>query len=86
MTVCYATMERSAAQARWETLHEERPYHNGTHRSWAKEMSPEHPYYRDSGVNIWVAPRDINPDDDFLGGRVDDDDEDPGTGGNQPGA
>lgn len=51
-------MERSAAQRRWEALHDEKSgqWHDGTHESWATKRSAQYPYHRDDGVNIWVAP------------------------------
>ena len=65
-TVCYLTMVREAARARYERLHEDAPWHDGSFESWSPKPSREHPYHRDMGVNIWVAPEDLAPDDDFL--------------------
>ena len=66
MTVDYALMERAAAQRRWEKLHEDRPYHDGTHASWAKDPSPAHPYHRDDGTTVWVSLTDHGFGGDFL--------------------
>lgn len=65
-TVCYATMEQAAAQAKWERLHEKRPWHDGSFTHWAEKPSDSHPYHHSHGVTIWVADQDLSPDDDFL--------------------
>lgn len=64
--VCYATMEQAAADARYARIHDERKWHDGTFRRWAKEPSREHPYRYDFGVTIGVAATDLHPDDTFL--------------------
>lgn len=64
--VCYATMEKQAALARYAELHQDLPYHDGTFSHWAKERSSLTPYRFDDGVNIGVALVDYQPDDDFL--------------------
>lgn len=64
--VCFATMEEQAARRRYHDLHEKAAFHDGTFTEWAEKASGEFPYHRDDGVTIWVADRDLNPDDDFL--------------------
>lgn len=64
MTVCRAEMELATAQARYERLHEKRPWHDGTFADWATEPDVDHPYHYRSGVQIWVAERDL-----ALGGK-----------------
>jgi hypothetical protein len=65
--ICYATMEREAANAKWEALHKDRPWHNGIWSSWGQERSTGHPYFRDHGVRIGVtADSDLRPTDTFL--------------------
>lgn len=59
-------MERTAADARYAKLHDDRKWHDGTFTSWVKEQSTSHPYRFDFGVTIGVADTDIRPDDDFL--------------------
>lgn len=59
-------MQEKAAQRRWEILHQERPYHDGSFESWSKEPSLSHPFKYDDGVMIWVSKDDLSPDDDFL--------------------
>lgn len=80
-TVCYPAMEAEAAQARYESLHEKRPYHDGTFKSWAKDRSAKHPYHFKAGVTISVASVDLNPHDHFLGDSCD---ECSPSGGNAP--
>lgn len=66
LTICYLSMERAAANERFEAKHKDRPYHDGYRKSWAKERSPQHPYHFRDGVNVWVHDVDLSPDDDFL--------------------
>lgn len=65
-TTCYATREKEAALAKWQALHANAPWHNGTESSWSKVQDEGHPYRYDMGVTLWVATRDVNPDDQFL--------------------
>lgn len=65
-SICYATREREAAEAKYAALHEKRPYHDGTYESWAEKRTDDHPYHYSDGVTIWVAEQDVNPDDKFL--------------------
>lgn len=59
-------MEREAASARFAELHSERPFHDGTYTSWAKERSRSHPYHFGDGVTIWAADMDAAPWDEFT--------------------
>lgn len=59
-------MEREAADAKWQALHKDRPWHNGSFTSWAPHRSDEHPYHLSHGVVIGVAETDLRPDDAFL--------------------
>jgi hypothetical protein len=65
LTVCYATMEASAANWRWDQLHGEK-FHDGTHKKWRDERSDEFPYGHRDGVSIFVAPEDHGLGGDFL--------------------
>lgn len=72
-TVCYPTMEREAATARYARLHAAntgRVWHDGTFTSWTKEPDEGHPYRYDMGVTIWVAQKDYSPEDTFLEGAA----------------
>lgn len=64
--VCYATMEREAAQAAYMALHEAQGFHDGTFTRWAAEHSEAHPYAAMSGVAIGVATTDLAPHDAFT--------------------
>lgn len=67
--VCYATMEREAAEVAYSTLHgadTDAQWHNGTFASWSKERSAAHPYSASSGMSIGVADRDLAPWDKFT--------------------
>lgn len=64
-------MEQAAADWRYDQLHKERPFHDGTFpddpRAWMKERSKSHPYHYRDGVTLWVAEVDLAPHDHFLG-------------------
>lgn len=59
-------MEQAAAQARWQALHEDLPWHDGSFKSWAKERSRSHPYHFSHGTSVWVAETDLGLGGDFL--------------------
>lgn len=59
-------MDEAAANWRYEQLHKDEPFHDGTFKSWARDRSTSHPYHYRDGVRVWVAPLDLSPDDDFL--------------------
>lgn len=65
-TVCWATANQLAATRRYELLHEQLPYHDGTFDNWSKHYSADTPYRFDDGVTIWVAPIDYGSGGDFL--------------------
>lgn len=59
-------MALASAQRQWEALHKDRPYHDGTFRSWAEKASTAHPYHYSDGVVVWVSDEDLTPEDGFL--------------------
>lgn len=59
-------MEREAANAKWQRLHGDRQWHNGSWTSWSEKPSADHPYHRDHGLRVGVAREDLRPDDRFL--------------------
>lgn len=61
-------MELANANARYEALHKDAPYHDGNFESWAKERSVEHPFHYNDGVRIWVSDVDYDPDGSWLSG------------------
>ena len=67
--ICYATMEREAADAAYAALHEDLPFHDGTFTSWSAKRSTSHPYHFRSGVTFGVADRDVAPWDRFTTDR-----------------
>ena len=83
-TVCHAAMERAAADWRYDTLHEKRPFHDGTFESWAEKRSLSHPYHARDGVTLWVAESDLAPHDHFLGDAKDCDECQEVDGGDSP--
>jgi hypothetical protein len=64
--VCFATMEREAANAAYERLHEARKWHDGTFTRWAEHPSALFPYRFDFGVTVGVAETDLRPGDLFT--------------------
>lgn len=64
--ICYAAMERAAAQDAYADLHEKAAFHDGTFQSWNEKRSPEFPYHHSHGVGIGVAPIDPTPWDAFT--------------------
>lgn len=70
--ICLRTAARKMAQRKYEALHKELPYHDGTFAQWSKEPTDATPFHFSDGVTVYVADSDINPDDDFLtkGGGV----------------
>ena len=63
-------MERTAAARRYASLHEDKPFHDGTFTSWSDKASDSHPYMFTDGVTLWVAQSDLSPHDHFLGGAA----------------
>jgi hypothetical protein len=59
-------METEAANHAYARLHEDRPFHDGTFKSWVKDWSPSHPYHYSDGVKIMATARDYNPGDLFT--------------------
>lgn len=59
-------MIRSAAQARYDALHKEMPFHDGSFTTWAKERTSETPFEMNEGVTVGVADEDLHPWDDFT--------------------
>ncbi len=60
-------MERAAAEWRYDAIHEDEPYHDGTFKNFSAVRTIDTPYHYRDGVNVWVAKHDLTPDDDFLG-------------------
>lgn len=68
LTVCHADMAREAAEARFQRLHKDRPWHDGSLERWAEEPSAEFPYHFSHGTTVWVSLEDHGEGGDFLGG------------------
>jgi hypothetical protein len=68
MTICFATMERQAAQRRWENLHpsEGACWHDGRHKRWSRTRTKRTPFHRDDGVTIFATEDDLGLGGDFL--------------------
>ena len=59
-------MEREAAAAAYQALHQEQGYHDGTFTRWAAERSAAYPYPAMAGVSIGAAANDLAPWDTFT--------------------
>jgi hypothetical protein len=63
--ICNVTMVQKAAEADYQALHKDRPYHNGDFTDWSATRSSKHPFHFEWAVTIGVAPVDVNPHDEF---------------------
>ena len=68
--ICYATMETRRAQRAYEQRHKRLNWHNGTFSEWADKETERTPYRHDDGVSILVSTEDLQPDDNFLDGKL----------------
>lgn len=64
--VCYPTMQLEAIRRRYDQLHQDKPYHDGTFSWWTEEPSDATPFHYLDGVHLWVSREDLTPDDNFL--------------------
>lgn len=66
-TICYATRDQIAAQAKHADVHDEQhQFHDGTETVWAAERSDSTPFHFEAGVTIYVTSVDHDPDGQFL--------------------
>lgn len=68
--ICYRTMETAAANWRYDQIHEDRPYHDGTFTDFSEHRTLSTPYHYRDGVTVWVSEQDLTPDDNFLTQRA----------------
>lgn len=61
-------MARAYAEATYDEIHKDLPYHDGSFKKWAKTRSDSTPYHYRDGVSISVHREDFSPDNDFLKG------------------
>jgi hypothetical protein len=72
LSICQPSMQLEAAKARYEQIHSERPFHDGTltpdghFARWSKTRSADYPYHWSDGVGIFLAPVDLGLGGDFL--------------------
>lgn len=65
-------MAKAAADWKYDQLHEERPFHDGSFEKsklWTKERTEATPFHYKDGVTILVSTTDLTPDSDFLSPR-----------------
>ena len=68
-------MDTAAANALYDDLHKDAPYHDGTFKNWAEKRSKSFPYHARDGVLIGASTTDLFPDDHFLTSETDRDEE-----------
>lgn len=59
-------MALAAAQRAYDRLHKDKPFHDGTFKTWAAEESELTPFHYMDGVRIYVSTEDRNPGDLFT--------------------
>lgn len=64
--ICRASMERAAAEAAYNDLHEDRGFHDGTFTRWNSKRTPEFPVAAGDGVSFGVTDYDRTPWDHFT--------------------
>lgn len=70
--ICYASMETAAANARYDDIHKDEPFHDGTFENWSAKRTHAFPYHARDGVVIGASTTNLNPDDAFLKTKSDD--------------
>lgn len=65
-SVCYAAMNRSAANRRYDDKHKDKPFHDGRFQAFAKDAGKGAPFHVRDGVTVWTSAVDYAPDDRFL--------------------
>lgn len=68
--ICYKTMAQARYNAKYEALHSDLPFHDGTFTRWGKERTADTRFHYTEGVTVWVSDVDYSPDDDFLATAV----------------
>lgn len=70
LSVCYATMEERSAQTRFDEIHKDRPWHDGSfpedRAAWSDKRTAETPFRYDWGARVFVTDTDLDMGGDFL--------------------
>lgn len=64
--VCWPAAALAAANARYDALHEDQPYHDGTFQRWSEKRGGAFQFHYRDGVTITVHREDLSPGEDFL--------------------
>lgn len=59
-------MQKLAAQRRFNRLHSEKPWHDGSMTNWTEKPTDETPFNYEDGTAIWLSERDLGLGGDFL--------------------
>lgn len=66
MSVCWPTAQLEAAKGLYAALHEDKPYHDGSFKRWAKERSHSTAFHFSDGVSFYLSEADDPDAEDFL--------------------
>ena len=64
--ICYTARDQAAADALFELKNKAKPYSSRNGQVRAEKVSEQTPFHFRAGVRVWIADRDVNPDDKFL--------------------
>lgn len=64
--ICWPSAQLAAANRKYDELHKDRPYHDGSETVWSETPTVLTPFHYRDGVTIFLAATELNPDDDFL--------------------
>lgn len=64
--VCWPAAALAAAEAAYDALHEDKPFHDGSFRLWSAKRGGKYRFHYRDGVTLTVHREDLSPDDDFL--------------------
>lgn len=54
-SICHKTVALEAARRLQAEEYKDAQWHDGTHKKWAKEYSPEFPFKFSDGLSVWVS-------------------------------
>lgn len=64
--VCLVEMQLKAAQRRYDEIHKDAAYHDGSFQNWAEKPSLDYPFKYNDGVTIWLSSEPGSDEEDWL--------------------
>lgn len=64
--ICYTARDQASADRLYGLKNDPKPYLSRNGKVRAEKASERTPFHYRDGVRVWVADRDVNPDDQFL--------------------